>query len=149
MCFCTSVFVAHLNHHAARTRDPLVKDTSSHGLIYKEGNLAALTCMDVALTWEGCCQPEIFFNDTPTKMTWRLYKFSHIRQIKCSTTFVLTTIIYYTDKLKNIKQQCTTFHQPASNSLSRASAVYFFWGEEGLHDNPSTAPIINSEHNKS
>ena len=42
------------------------------------------------------------------------------------------------------------WYVPASTSLSRASAVYFFWGEDGLHDNPSTAPIINSElQNKS
>ena len=50
MCFSICEFVVHLNHHAARTRDSLVKDTSPHGLIYEEGNLAALTCMDVALT---------------------------------------------------------------------------------------------------
>ena len=49
ICFSICVFVVHLNHHAARTRDSLVKDTSPHGLIYEEGNLAALTCMDVAL----------------------------------------------------------------------------------------------------
>ena len=32
---------------------------------------------------------------------------------------------------------------PASTSLSLASAVYFFCGEEGLHETPSRAPIVS------
>ena len=46
-------------------------------------------------------------------------------------------------KFNEIQQRQISTQAPASTSLSLASAVYFFCGEEGLHETPSRAPIVS------